>query len=676
MSRRCFEVAVLAAAVSVPGSAVCADDSVRLVRPPPATDVHPEHGAATPATRVVAWVAQDAVLVAGARGGVDAADAVAARPVVASSVASLLEQPPPATPLVIAAADDRAADRLGAAVRAAGGEVRWRLPGAGLAQVGVVVPGDRLGAVVAAAARDRATVWVDRLPGARLRNHDSVWRCQSGSPGRTPLFDAGLTGAGQVVAVTDTGLDADHCGFRDDAAGLPAINDDRGTDVSPGHRKLQAVDFLWSADRPPGPTRWDDHGHGTHVAGSVAGDIRGDGGHQGFDGMAPAARLVIQDAGFQVDDCGDLPGLGCPMLPLEPMLEQAYAQGARIHNFSWGDAENARPLNRYTERTADVDRYLRRHPDAVVLVAAGNAGLEGNGTVGSPATGKSVIAVGATTPGAVEPACPAFFTARGWTHDGRVKPDVLAPGTGIWSAATDGWIDSRNCDSRESSGTSMASPTVAGLAALVRQYFADGFHPGGRRRPERGFEPSGALVKAVLIASAVDLSSGCPGLATVPSRQQGWGLVRLDDVLPLPGDPERLVVVDARDRFDAGGQPPDELVVETAGGPLKVVLTWYDEPSSSLATATLVNDLDLEVEGPGGVYRGNVLADGRSLAGGAPDRRDTVEVVILPDTAVGGWTVRVHPHAVPAAPQGYALAVVGDLVDGAPRRPSGRVPGG
>ena len=595
----------------------------------------------------------------------------AARAVTPALRAALAGSPTTGLGLVVTVARPAAVARLAAATAAAGGMIRWSVTGP-RPELGVIAPPASLGRVVAALAADPAVAWLSLQAGVRLVNADSAWRCQSGVPQWTPVFDRGLTGQGQVIAVVDTGLDADHCAFRDDGFGLPVTNRSLGTAVGPAHRKVLAVDFLWDADWPPGVSRWDDQGHGTFVAGCVAGDIRADGQFEGDDGMAPAARLVIQDGGYAVDDCSDLPGLGCPVRPLEPVLEQAWAQGARIHNLSWGDAENFWPLNRYTDRTADVDRYLRTHPTALVVAAAGNAG-GGDDTVLSPSTGKSVISVGATEHGDAEPLCPAGFSSRGWAADGRVKPDVVAPGTAIESTAGDGLVDSDNCDYRSGSGTSFAAPTVAGLAALVRQYFADGFYPAGRAVPEDGFEPSGALVKAVLIASAVDLSPGCPDVSPPPSREQGWGLVQLDRALVFDGDPETIVVVDRRDGFATGGDSAAEVVVVTAGGPLTAVLAWYDEPSNPLAATNLVNDLDLELEGPGGTFRGNVLVDGVSVSGGQADRLNTVEVVKLAAPAAGGWTVRVRPHAVPVPPQGYALVVVGDL-EPPLRRPTGRVP--
>jgi subtilisin family serine protease len=556
---------------------------------------------------------------------------------------------------------------------AIGAEIGWldaaARPGP---QVGLRVPGERLAGVLGELERTSALVVAEAQAPVRLRNAAAAGRCQSGTPGVTPVFDRGLHGEGQVIGIMDTGLDVDDCRF-DDPAGLPALNPVIGTEVSAEHRKVLAVDFHWSTDWPPRPEGWDSHGHGTHVAGSAAGDELANGLHDGVDGMAPAARLVIQDGGALTDDCADLPGLGCPVKPLEPVLAQAWAQGARIHSNSWGDEENLLPFGRYTERTADVDRFVWNHRDTLVVFAAGNAG-PADDTVGSPATGKNVLAVGATVHGSVEPPCVALYSSRGPTRDGRIKPDVVAPGTWVVSAATNLVVPGPSCSDAESSGTSMAAPTVAGLAALVRQYFSDGFHPTGTARPEDGFEPSAALVKAVLIASAVDLAdAGCAD-RPIPSPDQGWGLVRLDTALAFAGAGLRLLVDDRLRGFVSAADPPLRIgIVVTEPGPLKVVLVWTDAPSTSLATTNLLNDLDLVVSGPGGVFPGNGFASGVSVTGGTADRLNNVEVVWLPDAERGAWTVEVSPHAIPVPSQDFALVVTGAVrLDEGPRRATGR----
>jgi len=519
-----------------------------------------------------------------------------------------------------------------------GAAISWFDLAAEIHQIGMRIPADQLDHVLAVVDGLDSLVWADLQPPVRLRNSSSVWRCQSGEADLTPIFEHGLRG-------------------------LPAINDDRGTAVSQWHRKVLAVDFYWELDWPdPDEDSWDDHGHGTHVAGSAAGDADADGEHSGFDGMAPAARLVIQDGGAEFNDCADLPGLGCPLRPLEPVLQQPYDQGARIHSNSWGDEEEYRPFNRYTERTADVDRFMWSHRDFLVFFAAGNAG-PGDDTVASPATGKNVVAVGATVRGNNEPPCVVSFSSRGWTHDGRIKPDVVVPGTSILSAHSDRGIDTGNCDPTIMSGTSMATPTAAGLAALVRQYFTDGFYPGGSADSGSAFIPSAALVKAMLIASAVDLTTlGCAGIDPIPSRDQGWGMVQLDRALHFEGEPGGLVVDDHRAGFQTVADAPVRRTVFVAEQTdLKVVLVWTDPPSSSLAEVNLVNDLDLTVSGYDGIYRGNYMGGGVSFAGGEPDRINNVEVVWLPDVTPGWWTVEVTPHDIAVADQDFALVIVGDV---------------
>ncbi len=572
--------------------------------------------------------------------------------------------------------DQLAAARAG--LEAAGAGVVWSDERSRLAELGMRIPPSALDDARRALLEADGLVWTDLVSGARLRNNASIWRCQSGIPGLVPLSDAGLDGAGEVIAVIDTGLDADHCMFSDRVFGLPAVNGRDGLATSPGHRKVLAVDFLWHHDWPdPGAGSWDDQGHGTHVAGSAAGDDGQWGVHDGVDGMAPAAKLVIQDGGATVDDCADLPGLGCPLAPLTPVLAQARAQGARIHTNSWGDEENFRPSNGYTERTAEIDRFVWEHPDAVVLVAAGNSGDEGDGSVGSPATGKNVIAVGATLHGSASLPCVANFSSRGWTDDGRIKPDLVTPGTSVHSAASDRSVATANCAARTASGTSMATPTAAGLAALVRQFYREGRAPDGRPEPTRGREPSAALVRATLVASAVDVSTfGCTSARPIPSPDQGWGLVQLDTALPLEGGSRRLLAFDGVTPFaDLVRTPVAKAVVLAADGPLKVVLAWSDPPSTAAATTHLVNDLDLVVEGPDGRFLGNVLSLGQSSGGGESDRLNNLEVVWLPRASAGAWTVRVAPHAIRWGTQPFALVVTGQVASAPPRRATGRAGG-
>ncbi len=580
-------------------------------------------------------------------------------------------------PVVVGLAPGVSLDEVSTVLEAGGATISWRDASGLIPRVGFLVAARDLQATVEGLETfDGRVVFADVQPGARLQNARSAPLCQGGDLLSTPIFGRGLLGQDQIIGIMDTGIDADSCFFEDPDHGLPAVNGSEGTEVDAGHRKILAVDFWWSADWPgPGDLDWDSQGHGTHTAGSAAGDGDVWGSHQGNDGMAPAARLVIQDGGYEVDECADLPGLGCPVRPLEPMLEQAWAQGARIHSDSWGDAEESWPLNRYTEPTADVDRFVWEHPQMVVVAAAGNAGGWGDDTVISPSTGKNVVSVAALGPADLSPLCPADFSSRGWTHDGRIKPDVMAPGSGVMSAGTNFLVGAPDCQVEPKSGTSMATPTIAGLSALVRQYFMDGWHVFGRRDLERGFEPTAALVKAVLVASAVDLTTlGCTSIDPIPSRDQGWGLVQLDRALWFEGDDHRMWVIDLHETFESETDDVPVVIDVDRPASLKVVLTWTDVPSTSTADVNLVNDLDLVVEGPGGEFLGNVIVDGQSIPGGQVDRLNNIEVVLLPEASAGQWVVRVHPHAITAGPQGFSLVVLGgegvEVVPG-PREPGG-----
>ena len=501
--------------------------------------------------------------------------------------------------------------------------------------------------------------YLDLEPRLGFLNDSTRWVGQSGTGGgqATPVYDHGIYGEGQIVGVMDTGLDADMCYYWDGA--LPLTNEcTGGINVDPNARKVLAVDFIWQNECNNGIAiwEWDSNGHGTHVAGTVAGDRGNNGIPDQGDGMAPAAKLVIQDCGYSVDNCADCPGLGCPVADLKPYFQQAYDQGARIHTNSYGDNENATLQNDYTAASQDVDQFMWDHPEFLIFFAAGNSG-PGNDTVGSPSTAKSCVSVGATQPGSSAESM-ADFSSCGYTDDGRYKPEVVIPGENISSAANDWLVITQNCGLTALSGTSMASPGAAGLAALARQYFTDGFHPSGTATPADAFTPTGALVRAVLANSAADMT----GEPAIPTRCQGWGRIQLDNALAFPGDPETLHVFDDPG-FSTGSQVSRSYQFDVASGsvPLKITLAWTDYPSTPAASPHLNNDLDLTIIAPDATtYRGNVFSGGVSASGGTSDRLNTLEQILVPNPDVGAWQLTVTANNVPNGPQPFALVITGD----------------
>ncbi|HWM91567.1 MAG TPA: S8 family serine peptidase [Thermoanaerobaculia bacterium] len=508
--------------------------------------------------------------------------------------------------------------------------------------------------------------WIDVEPRRVLLNDTTIWVGQSGLSGSqtTPIFSQGIFGEGQTVAVLDTGIDPDMCFFRDTGLGLPPTNAcNGGTVANQSQRKVVAVNFLASGECSGGiaNNEWDTHDHGSHVAGTVAGDnftnlLL----HNTADGMAPGAKLVIQDGGFQTDNCGDLPGIGCPVVDLNPIFQQAYTQGARIHTNSWGDNENSGVQNNYSSGSQDVDEFMWNHKDFLIFFAAGNSG-PGTSTVGSPSTAKSGVSVGATLRGTSANSM-ASFSSCGPTLDGRIKPDITVPGSSIVSANNDINVTTNNCGTISMSGTSMATPGAAGLTALIRQYYTDGWYPTGSENSANGFTPSAALLKATLVNSAVSMT----GTTVIPANCQGWGRVLLDNALFFTGQARELWVRDDNTGFPTGSTSAQTFTFTVGSGePFKATLAWTDFPSTPAASVNLVNDLDLTVTGPTStIWRGNVFASGQSATGGSSDRRNTLEQVLLNVPAAGTYTVEVRAFNVPSGPQPFALVVTGDVAAG------------
>ena len=523
-------------------------------------------------------------------------------------------------------------------------------------------------------------------------NEFSYRSLQSGSPiGSTPIHDRGLRGEGQIIAILDTGLHYNSCYFAEPDGTPPPMNTGTPggglgwTNVDPSRRKVIAYDFLYSCDQYPGangcdepgvPGALDNHGHGTHAAGAALGDGGEPGRHDFGDAIAPAAKLVVQDAGLTTGDaCTQYPGIGCPAV-LTPIFEQAYKQGARIHSNSWGDRQGTPPplpppTANYSSSARDVDAFVWSHPDSLMVFNTGNFGGTGQppqSSLSSPGSAKNTLQVGGTRYYGGDDHTLATFTLYGPTRDGRIKPDVVGPAK-VLSSDPDLTSDGAVCRATDTTGTSWAAPTIAGAAALVRQYYTEGFYPSGVASTANRLTPSAALLKASIISAArraiyrIENGSRVP-TKPVPSYEQGWGFPVLDDVLYFPGDARRLRVIDVP--LAAGltqGQSTTLRLDVKAGAPFKAVLVWTDPPGVprgvSDPTPELVNDLDLRVTTPSLTYYGNGIT---------PDRLNNVEVVSLDQPSAGTYDITISAPRLGFGPrQSYALVVTGDFSE-APSR--------
>ncbi len=488
----------------------------------------------------------------------------------------------------------------------------------------------------------------------------------------------GLSGKGETITVCDTGLDTGDPGsiHRDFAGRVAWIKSYPITpDLNP---------FIRNPGGNDGPADLDS-GHGTHVAGSVLGSGAASQGIAGTSGLirglAYNAKLVFQAVEQELDwkNSADLAAYGRYLLAGIPndlgvLLADAYRKGARIHSNSWGGGDPGE----YDEQNEQLDRFVWTHRTFCVLVAAGNDGSDHDGdgkinamSVTSPATAKNCITVGAcenrrlnfnnetygkwwpgdfpAAPYRVDPmandsAQVVAFSSRGPTRDGRIKPEVVAPGTFILStrstqiaANNQAWAAFPPSKMYfHMGGTSMAAPLVAGAVGVVREYL---------RKQRRMRSPSAALLKAALILGVQRLA-GYAAADALLDNHQGFGRVNVDAVV-APDKPATSFFRDVKPGLRTGDVRTYTVNVQSNQAPLSVVLAYSDYPGPAL-----VNNLNLIVTAPTGTrYVGNQT--GGSLV---PDVKNNVEVVRVRRPAPGTWRVEIVGSNVPQGPQPFALA--------------------
>ncbi|MEM4267094.1 MAG: S8 family serine peptidase, partial [Candidatus Nanoarchaeia archaeon] len=343
-----------------------------------------------------------------------------------------------------------------------------------------------------------------------------------------------LTGSNLTVAISDSGLDT---GF----------DDNMSLDF-----KGKVVMFNWWGSTPD-----DTNGHGTHTAGSLAGS--GNYSYNQFKGMAYDANIVFQAIG---DDEGT--DTVYPPDPISELFIEAYNNNARVHSNSWGSTSN---LGEYTSDSQSIDDFTWNYTDFVIVFAAGNMGGSGLGTVEFPSTAKNGLSIGATGNRAGNVDQVASFSSRGPCDDGRIKPDLVAPGYSVVS--TKSTLGGTSCTSSYElngnysycSGTSMATPIAGGAAAIVINHYQSS-----------GVNPSAALVKATLINGAMDIGYG------IPSNYSGWGRINLSESLNPP-KPKTINYTDYTSGLSTGESSSYSYIVYNDSVPLKVTLVWTDYPS-------------------------------------------------------------------------------------------------
>ncbi|MGO1051979.1 S8 family peptidase [Crossiella sp. CA198] len=401
-----------------------------------------------------------------------------------------------------------------------------------------------------------AKIWLD---GQRQATLDHSVQ-QIGAP---TAWAAGYTGSGVTVAVLDTGVDNTHPDLAD--------------------REVGGKNFSGS------PDALDHYGHGTHVASTIAGTGAKSGGK--YRGVAPDARLldvkVLADNGSGADS-GIIAG-----------MQWAAEQGADIVNMSLGgfDTPDLDPLEEA------VNTLSAKH-GTLFVIAAGNAGPRA-GTIHSPGSADAALTVGAVD----RDNQLAEFSSRGPRKGGgMIKPDLTAPGVDIVAARhADGKIGEPVGDGyTRLSGTSMATPHVAGATALLAQQ-----HSG----------LTGDQLKALLTGSSVPT----PGLTPF---EQGAGRVDSAKVLTQTVTTRPISLSLGGNRWPHTGKPAVtkeisyansgstpvtlDLKMDTSGGVFSVSPSQIVVPAGGTAAATVKAEVSKAPDG--GKFGGAVLATGGGMS--------------------------------------------------------------
>lgn len=505
-------------------------------------------------------------------------------------------------------------------------------------------------------ASEEVVYWIEQEPPPYKLGNDvtrkevNIDDVQSFNPSNSSY--SGYSGAGIQVIVLDTGIDWDGVG-----------ND---------HEDFQ--DRVLSTNTPyPGTC------HGTHVAGILGGsgfrsnltDAKSnpnEGTPYQWRGMAPNIEFVGDRMGWE--------GV--------KYNEAISAYGVDIANHSHSQ-QHLTPA--YNSDAVAVDAVVRDNNFYVVACAMNNGGFPQYGSlegyfsiIGSVA--KNVISVGSYNSATK---LRSAFSSMGPTFDGRIKPDLVAPGQNIKSTVYE--VDNPNSPEYHNdgygfmAGTSMASPCVAGVIALMLEAFWDSY---GEDTPR----PLPSTIKAILIETAQDLTQdpfmpnepSCPDFIgsnaqppfshAGPDWATGYGLINAEQAVAMIQN-ESLYLQDSLE--DVGEVEEFTINVESDTTELKVTLAWDDYPSNPTDTIDtlpkLVNDLNLRLIAPDRTTEhlpwvlkplnpeddGNIDPSDIVPAGPGEDRLNNVEQVLVKAPAKGTWIVRVD-GVVRQPTQSYSLA--------------------
>ncbi|MCU1290661.1 MAG: hypothetical protein JWN60_2890 [Acidobacteria bacterium] len=431
-------------------------------------------------------------------------------------------------------------------------------------------------------------------------------------PGYNPLSQFGVDGTNVTVAVVDDGISIPGNGgfYITSSNAIDGPLHGASSGASGGHGHLNA----------------------SIIAGSAPFGALDSLGYNYGLGIAPGASVInipFQKSGYTGNDAMAMDDAVSTTGP--------NTVPAIIANNSWGNGANGNAYDAYASMYDGFvhDASAASSFDPLTLIfSAGNcgnapSGLSCAGQTGftRPKVAKNIITVGNSENIRTEILSSAnniddlaSSSSRGPAADGRIKPDITAPGTVITGAraGNGGGLDGGAIDNHHyySSGTSHSAAQISGAAALFAQYW---------KRIRAGLNPSPAIIKAAIINSAQEMNGVNAG-TTIPNGNEGWGRINMKHMLNT-GVPMKQI--DQENTFSgAGDSIKIEGTVSDSTKPVRVTLVWTDPPG--ISDPALVNNLDLSVTIGNFTYKGNVFSGGRSTTGGSADTINNVENVFLP----------------------------------------------
>lgn len=374
------------------------------------------------------------------------------------------------------------------------------------------------------------------------------------------------------------------------------------------------IDFQGRLDQSPTPNNYGGN-HGDHCGGIIAGagnlDPKGRGNAFGVDMMVYDYPNNLYDAPNQYN-----------------------TPGVKITSSSYSNGCNAG----YTTFSQTLDQQTRQNASLIHVFSAGNSGTSncsygaGSGwgnITGGHKVGKNVIATGNLTYVDVI----AGSSSRGPAHDGRIKPEICAVGTSVYSTQ-------ENYNYANLTGTSMACPGISGTLAQLYQAY---------KALNSGNNPDAGLMKALIMNTADDL--GNPG----PDYIHGYGRVNARRAVEVLEKNQYLsnTVTNTQNRTH-------NITVPAGTGKLFVMVYWSDYEASPGVSKALVNDIDMTVTAPTStVYMPWVLnptPNATALNSNATRKVDTLnnaEQVTIDNPAAGTYTITVKGTSIPQGPQKY-----------------------